>query len=55
MLNHTADNFTNKPKEIFIAVIWDKAINTGHPFCVPKHSSLSLVLYRIRHLHPPEI
>jgi len=39
MLNHTADIFTNTPKEIFIGIIWDKALNIGHSFCVPKHGS----------------
>jgi hypothetical protein len=29
MLNYTADIFTNTPKEMFIAVIWDKALNIG--------------------------
>jgi hypothetical protein len=42
MLNHTADIFTNTAKEIFIAVIWDKALDIGHPFCVPKHGSYHL-------------
>jgi len=39
MEKSAADIFTNTPKEILISVIWDKALDIGHPFCVPKHGS----------------